>query len=94
MTSRGHVPQRKCAGCGRRAAKKALVRFTLGRGGAGNLVIIDPEGRAGGRGVYVCRSLECYNEATGKRKSFQRSFGGAGFDEELRKRFESLIRVG
>jgi uncharacterized protein len=54
-------PTRRCAGCGRRAPQRALVRFTA-RDGA--LVTGD---RAGGRGAYTCRDRACFDAATARR---------------------------
>ena len=54
-------PQRTCAGCGRKAPQSELVRFAA-RGGT--LV----QGRAEpGRGVYMCRSLSCFERAADRR---------------------------
>lgn len=89
MVKRGHVPLRKCAGCGRRAEKAELVRFTTGRLDGEKQVIMDADGTSGGRGLYLCPSLKCFDAAAGKRKSFQRLCGVAP-DPELRIRFTRL----
>ena len=55
------VPERTCAGCGRKAPQQELVRFTAR---AGSLV----EGRLQpGRGVYTCRRLACFERAVDRR---------------------------
>jgi predicted RNA-binding protein YlxR (DUF448 family) len=48
---------RRCAGCGRRAPQRELLRFAAR---AGVLVAgrFEP-----GRGVYTCRSLACFERA-------------------------------
>jgi predicted RNA-binding protein YlxR (DUF448 family) len=51
VTARGHVPHRTCAGCRRKAPKRELTRLALAAGGE---AVLDPAGRAGGRGAYVC----------------------------------------
>jgi len=57
-----HVPIRTCAGCGRRAAKRELVRFTA-RGGE-----LQPAERSDtGRSVYTCRRLACFERAAARR---------------------------
>jgi predicted RNA-binding protein YlxR (DUF448 family) len=59
-------PIRRCAGCGRRAPKRELVRFAA-RGGelaAGSTLP--------GRGVYTCRSPACFERAT-RRRAFART---------------------
>jgi predicted RNA-binding protein YlxR (DUF448 family) len=51
---------RTCAGCGRRAPQRELVRFAA-RGGelvAGR--------REPGRGAYTCRSLACFERAAAR----------------------------
>ena len=58
MTS---VPERTCAGCGRKAPQQELIRFAARNG---RLV----EGRLEpGRGVYTCRRLACFERAAGRR---------------------------
>ena len=54
-------PVRRCAGCGRRAPQRELVRFarTRRRARAG--------ARAPGRGAYTCRRLACFERARAPR---------------------------
>jgi predicted RNA-binding protein YlxR (DUF448 family) len=54
------VPERTCAGCGRKAPQHELVRFTAQ---TGSLVA----GRQPGRGVYTCRRLACFERAADRR---------------------------
>ena len=92
MGSRGHVPERRCAGCGRRVAKKELVRFTtIDAGGSRALLVMDESGKAGGRGVYLCRRLECFETAE-KKKSLQRKLGAPLIEPELKQRFACLTK--
>lgn len=91
VVSRGHVPQRMCVGCGRRAAKSELVRFTAGCDPTGGRIILDPDCRGPGRGVYICPRLECYDVATGKRRSLQRQLGAAVIEPDLRAEFTRLV---
>ena len=58
MTS---TPTRTCAGCGRKAPKTELVRFTAPDG------VLTPGQRLPGRGVYTCRRLSCYERALSQR---------------------------
>jgi predicted RNA-binding protein YlxR (DUF448 family) len=51
------VPIRTCAGCGRKAPKAELLRFSAV---AGELRAA-PE--SCGRGVYTCRRLSCFERA-------------------------------
>jgi predicted RNA-binding protein YlxR (DUF448 family) len=55
------APERTCAGCGRKAPQRELVRFAAREG---TLVA----GRAEpGRGVYTCRRLSCFERAVDRR---------------------------
>jgi predicted RNA-binding protein YlxR (DUF448 family) len=60
-----HTPTRTCAGCGRKAPKDELVRFAAADG-----VLV--EAAHGGRGVYTCRRLACFERA-GARRAFNRT---------------------
>lgn len=54
-------PERTCAGCGRKAPQRELVRFAARDG---RLVA----GRAeGGRGAYTCARLACFERALASR---------------------------
>ena len=55
------VPVRTCAGCGRKAAQRELLRF-VARAGA-----LAPGAREPGRGVYTCRRLACFERALDRR---------------------------
>jgi predicted RNA-binding protein YlxR (DUF448 family) len=64
-----HVPERTCAGCGRKAPQAELVRFGS----------VDGHLQVGrtipGRGVYTCRRLAC----------FERAVASRGFNRVLRR---------
>jgi uncharacterized protein len=60
------VPERRCAGCGRRAPQRELVRFTALDG------VLVAGDRAGGRGTYTCPRLACFERASA-RKAFSRT---------------------
>jgi uncharacterized protein len=55
------VPERTCAGCGRKAPQHDFIRFTAQ---AGSLVAGRTEP---GRGVYTCRRLACFERAADRR---------------------------
>ena len=84
------IPLRRCVGCMESKPKKELIRLTLESGRPK----IDPGGKSNGRGIYICRDMECLSKA-GKRKSIERGLGaGALTDEEkklLREEFEKQI---
>lgn len=98
MAGKGRVPQRMCAGCGRRLPKSSLIRFVAGAAAAApgeaavekTCVVLDLQGKSSGRGAYVCRNIKCFDTAQ-KRKSLHRKLGGAGSDQSLRDEFIRLI---
>ena len=53
----GSEPQRRCAGCGRRAPQRELLRFAAREG------VLVAGRREPGRGAYTCRSLACFERA-------------------------------
>jgi predicted RNA-binding protein YlxR (DUF448 family) len=59
------VPIRTCAGCGRKAPKSELLRFTV----VDDELALVPE--SAGRGAYTCRRRSCYERAMSSR-SFSR----------------------
>ena len=54
-------PIRSCAGCGRRAARRELIRFVASEGA------LAPSPHGPGRGVYTCRRLPCFERAAARR---------------------------
>jgi predicted RNA-binding protein YlxR (DUF448 family) len=59
MAGQKHKPQRTCIGCREVKHKRDLIRLV--RTPAGE-VIIDPTGKANGRGIYLCRQLTCWDK--------------------------------
>lgn len=55
---------RTCAGCGEESPKRELLRVVRAPDGT---VAYDSSGRANGRGVYVCRQIECVKLARKKK---------------------------
>jgi uncharacterized protein len=56
-------PIRTCAGCGRKAPQRELLRFVAREGE----LAVDRTGGAPGRGVYTCRRLVCFERAESRR---------------------------
>ncbi len=54
-------PVRRCAGCGRRAPQRELVRFAVRDG------MLVAERDAPGRGAYTCRRRACFERAAAQR---------------------------
>ena len=66
-------PVRTCVGCRARAAKRELVRVTVGSDSHGHLVVVpDPLGTAPGRGAHLHPTTACYELAV-RRKAFGRA---------------------
>jgi predicted RNA-binding protein YlxR (DUF448 family) len=58
-------PIRTCAGCGRKAPQRELLRFVAADGAL-------TQGNGPGRGVYTCRRLSCFERAA-SRRAFNRT---------------------
>lgn len=74
------MPERRCLGCGARRAKPDLARFVAAPAEGGHALVRDDRSRLAGRGLYVCRTRECFDRAVARR-AFQR---GARVRGELR----------
>jgi len=59
------VPERTCAGCGRKAPQQELQRFVADEG------VLTPGRTLPGRGAYTCRRLACFERAL-ERRAFSR----------------------
>ncbi len=55
-----HVPVRTCVACREPGAKRGLTRIVRTPEGA---VLIDPTGKANGRGAYLCDKPGCWDRA-------------------------------
>jgi predicted RNA-binding protein YlxR (DUF448 family) len=64
-----HVPERTCVSCRETAGKRGLIRIVRTPEGA---VEVDETGRKAGRGAYLCRRWECWQEAL-KRERLDKS---------------------
>ncbi len=83
------IPLRKCSGCGEMKPKKELIRVVRSPEGE---ISLDTNGRAAGRGAYLCPSLECLRIAR-KARRFERSFECA-IPEEIYDRMEQELMDG
>lgn len=54
---------RTCVGCRNEEGKRGLLRVVRTPGGE---IMIDPGGKAPGRGAYLCRNIECVRAAKKK----------------------------
>ncbi len=76
---------RKCVGCNISKAKEELIRISFYK----EEIKIDIDGKAKGRGVYVCKNHECLEKAI-KRKGFIRAFGKNLSEEQQDILFKEL----
>ena len=53
------IPERKCMGCGEKFPKKELLRVVRSPEGE---VSVDIGGKKNGRGVYICKRLDCFKK--------------------------------
>lgn len=68
MTRQKHKPQRTCIACRETKDKRDLIRVV--RTPTGDL-IIDPTGKANGRGAYLCRQASCWEKGLQKQRLAQ-----------------------
>lgn len=61
---------RKCIGCNTSKHKNELIRIACYNGE----ITVDLDGKANGRGVYVCKNSVCLKKIF-KKKGFVRAFG-------------------
>lgn len=80
------IPMRRCVGCMESKPKKELIRIVCNKEGDLNL---DITGKAAGRGVYLCKNMECFEKAR-KRKAITRSLEREVSAEKLDIVFEQL----
>jgi predicted RNA-binding protein YlxR (DUF448 family) len=59
-TRRKHVPLRSCIACRERYPKRELIRVVCSPEGT---LEIDPKGKRPGRGAYLCRNRQCWEQA-------------------------------
>jgi len=65
-----HIPERTCLACGRKTAKKNLLRLARAANGA---IAIDARQQLPGRGAYVCHAPAC-GELLKKKKGLHHGF--------------------
>jgi predicted RNA-binding protein YlxR (DUF448 family) len=65
IARRKHQPQRTCLVCRSIKDKRELIRIVRT---PEQQVIIDPTGKANGRGVYLCRQGDCWRKGLKKER--------------------------
>lgn len=81
------IPLRKCIGCNEMLPKKQLLRIVSPKEGE---VTLDPTGKAGGRGAYICPKTECLAKAQ-KAKRLERAFERS-IPQEVYERINEALR--
>ena len=76
---------RRCVGCMESKPKSQLIRIA----GYEDVVSIDIQGKAKGRGVYLCPNEDCFRVAQ-KKKAIGRGLQMKIDDETVTKLFEEL----
>ena len=64
------LPQRTCVGCMQKKDKKELIRIVKNKQ---NEISIDKTGKKEGRGIYICKNIECLEKAI-KTKRIEKKF--------------------
>jgi len=83
-TRRRRTPQRTCIACRSTSDKRQLVRIVRTPDGR---VLPDATGKADGRGAYLCRNIDCWEQATANRlldRALRVTVSGADADEIAR----------
>ena len=65
------LPTRSCVACRTARPKRELVRIVRAPDGA---IVLDPTGRAPGRGAYLCRDASCWDVAA-RRRAIEHALG-------------------
>ncbi len=82
------IPQRQCMGCRERKEKRELIRVVRSPEG---IVGLDFNGKAPGRGAYICPSCDCLKKAI-RSKALERSLETA-IPEEIYARLEKEMEA-
>ena len=83
------LPVRLCIGCQQPHNKRDMIRIVKSPEG---VFSVDATGKKSGRGAYICRDINCFNEAV-KQHRLEKSFKcpiDKSVYEELQKEFSQL----
>lgn len=83
------TPERLCIGCNQMKPKTELWRIVKNKEGE---ISVDFNGKAQGRGAYICRDINCLLKAQ-KSRRLERAFGGA-IDSEIYDTIKRQIEKG
>jgi predicted RNA-binding protein YlxR (DUF448 family) len=79
-----------CVVCRQTSAKKTLLRVIRRPEKSGGGLVVDPSGKAAGRGAYVCADTECIAKAV-KQKRFERSLSVPSVPATLADELKALV---
>lgn len=82
------IPLRKCIVCNERKEKRNLIRIVKNKE---DNVFVDYNGKANGRGAYICNTKECIEKAL-KTKAFNKAFKSNIKDEVYTSLKEELFK--
>ena len=84
-----HIPNRMCAGCSQMKEKNDLLRIVKISDNENRTAILDVTGKTPGRGIYVCKNLECLKKIR-KNKRIERTLH-IPYNEALYEQLEKEI---
>ena len=84
------VPQRTCVACRTVGGKRGLIRLVRRPDGD---VIIDESGRQPGRGAYLCRKAECWQEGASRLEYALKTKLSPGDKEKLTEQGKALLEL-
>ena len=64
-TTQKKIPMRQCLGCSQHKSKKEMLRVLRTPEGE---IMLDFTGKKSGRGAYICKRLDCFKKARGKKR--------------------------
>jgi predicted RNA-binding protein YlxR (DUF448 family) len=83
------IPQRTCIGCREVKPKRELIRIVRTPDRA---IVVDPSGKANGRGAYICAKTECL-EAAIESKRLSRALDIDVSENEIESVRNELVRL-
>ena len=81
------IPMRMCLDCNEMKPKKELIRVVKT---PEDEICLDLIGKKNGRGAYICKSLECFNNAR-KNRRFEKSLS-CRIDESVYEVMENELK--
>lgn len=90
--SKGHTPERKCIGCGKKGSADSFIRIVRPPQKSNDYlkgVDIEKERKIEGRGAYLCKSAECLLKAR-KARRLERIFSRR-IDDSIYSDLEGMV---